>query len=49
MTIAREKITQPGDTVKVVGEGMPVHNMSSDFGDLFVKLNVHLPKKLTTE
>ncbi len=46
--IAKSKISQPGEIVTVKGEGMPVHQRG-EFGDLFVKLNIKMPEKLSSE
>ena len=42
-------ITQPESVKKIIGEGMPIHEMGSDHGNLYVKFHVNLPKKLTKE
>ena len=43
------KITIPkGKTLRLKGKGMPKYSKPSIFGDLLVKLNVNLPKDLTT-
>jgi DnaJ family protein B protein 11 len=44
--IKKEGITQPGDVIKVTGEGMPIHQ-SSDKGDLFVRVDIIFPTILT--
>jgi len=41
--------TQPGQTFRLAGKGMPVLRKKKEFGDLFVKVNISLPKKLTKE
>lgn len=41
-----DKITQPYEVKVIQGEGMPVHKFPSQKGDLFLKFNVKLPKKL---
>jgi DnaJ-class molecular chaperone len=41
------KITKPGEMDKIIEEGMPVYEMSSERGDLLVTYEVVLPKKLT--
>jgi len=41
------KITKPGDVIKLRGEGMPVHNFPSEFGDLFVTCHVDFPAEVT--
>ena len=40
--------TQPGDVLKLSHQGMP-HLQNSRRGDLFVKINIKIPKKLTEE
>lgn len=40
-------VTQPFETRKITGEGMPVHNYPSQHGDLFVKYIVDLPRQLS--
>ncbi len=47
VTIKKEEVTQPGEIMRIKGEGMPVHEASGEFGDLFVKFNVVFPKDLT--
>lgn len=47
MPIKRDEVTQPGQVIKIKGEGMPVHESSGEFGDLYVTFNVHFPTKLT--
>ena len=37
--------TQPGDVLRVRGKGMPVLN-TSRFGDLFVQVNIAIPRKM---
>lgn len=41
--------TNPGFEQKIVGEGMPHYQYSSEFGDLFVTYDVEYPNKLTDE
>ena len=38
--------TAPDQVIKVSKEGMPKHNFSSEFGDLYVKLKVDFPRSL---
>jgi len=45
--ISRDGITNPMFVMKIKGEGMPVHNYPSDFGDLHVTFVVEMPKKLS--
>jgi DnaJ family protein B protein 11 len=46
VTISKNGVVQPGDIIKIRGEGMPIHQ-SSDTGDLFVKIEILLPTELT--
>ena len=46
VSVRKDGISQPGDVIKVSGEGMPVHQ-SPDKGDLFVKLEIVFPTVLT--
>jgi curved DNA-binding protein len=39
--------TQPGQSIRLKGKGMPLLKNSKVRGDLFVKIKVHLPKNLT--
>jgi DnaJ family protein B protein 11 len=39
-------VTQHGEIIKVKGEGMPIH-LSSEKGDLFIKIEILFPKILT--
>lgn len=41
--------TQPGQTFRLAGKGMPVLKQKGAFGNLLVKVNVALPKKLSPE
>ncbi len=39
--------TQNDKTIRIKGKGMPVYEHSGHFGDLYIKLQVHIPDKLT--
>lgn len=41
--------TQPGQTFRLKGRGMPDLNQKNRYGDLFAKVQVDLPKKLTSK
>jgi len=41
--------TQPGKILRLNGMGMPVYGNAEKKGDLYVKINVNLPEKLTEE
>ena len=40
------KVTQPGETHRIKGEGMPKYGTPSDYGDLIIKYKVKNPEKL---
>lgn len=45
-----DAVTKPGDTWRVKGEGMPVHNFPSESGDLLITFEVDFPRgTLSTE
>jgi curved DNA-binding protein len=39
--------TQPGQKFRLSGRGMPILKSANSFGDLYVQVNVEIPKKLT--
>jgi curved DNA-binding protein len=41
--------TQPGQNFRLAGKGMPILKQKGKFGNLIVKINVDLPKKLNPE
>ncbi len=41
--------TQPGQSFRLAGKGMPVLKKKDKFGNLYVKMNVAIPKKLSSE
>ena len=43
------KITKPGEVQKIKGEGMPVYEYPSDYGDLVITYKVKFPDTLTNE
>lgn len=47
--IMKEEVTKPGEIIKIPGEGMPLHNFSTEMGDLFVEIGIKMPTKLTEE
>jgi DnaJ-class molecular chaperone len=47
VTVAQQKITKPGETKRLKGEGMPHHNFPSEFGDLVVKFQIKMPAQLS--
>merc|ERR1711865_851718 len=47
--VSSQGITGPYDTKRISGEGMPQHDVPSQRGDLFVKMQVTFPGKMTAE
>ena len=45
--ITSNKVIKPFQVKKYSGEGMPIHNFPSTFGDLYVKFEIIFPKKLS--
>ena len=43
------KGSQSGSKLRLKGKGMPVYNKPGQYGDLFVQLNVVIPKNLSQE
>lgn len=41
--------TQPGQSFRLAGKGMPILKQKSKYGNLLVKMNVTLPKKLNAQ
>ena len=41
--------TSNGKTLRLKGKGMPVYGKPDEFGDLYLKINVSLPKELSDE
>lgn len=46
VTVKKTGVTQPGDVIKVKGEGMPIHQ-TSEKGDLYVRVDVIIPPQLS--
>lgn len=42
-------VTKPYQVFKISGEGMPYRDDPTQFGDLYVKMEVEMPKKLTKQ
>lgn len=47
INVTRDEVTQPGFIIKISNKGMPIHERSGEFGNLFVKINVNFPVSLT--
>ena len=47
--IKRKRVTKPFHVKTIKGQGMPIHQFPSEFGDLHVKFIVEMPKQLTDE
>ena len=46
VVIERKGITTPGFVQKISKQGLPVHNWSDDFGNLFIEYSIRFPKSL---
>lgn len=44
--LRRTGVTQPGQVIKIKGEGMPKHSTPSEFGDLSITFTVDFPKEV---
>jgi len=49
VVIANAGISTPGMQIVLPGEGMPVHGVPSEFGELRVRLEILFPKSLSAE
>jgi len=49
VAVSHRGMTPPGTVRKVFGEGMPIHHVPSDRGDLYVKYEVDFPTSLSEE
>ena len=49
VVIANKGVSSHGQVITLRGEGMPVHGVPSEYGDLRVTLKVVMPKQLTRE
>jgi DnaJ-related protein SCJ1 len=49
VVVERDAVTQPMQVMKMKGEGMPLHNYSSEKGVLYVRFVVKNPTKLSAE
>lgn len=47
--VTQEGITKPFEVKTMKGEGMPVHNFPSEFGDMHVKFYVDFPRNLNAQ
>ena len=47
VTISSQKVIKPFQVKKYTGEGMPIHNFPSTFGDLYVKFEIIFPKRIS--
>ena len=43
------QVASHGQILRLKGEGLPVHGVPSEFGDLFVTLDIAMPKAITQE
>lgn len=49
VTVGTTSVTKPLQVIRVEGEGMPLRDDSSSFGDLYLKVEVTFPTKLTDD
>jgi len=49
VTITETSVTGPYDTKKITGEGMPHRDVPSQKGDLYVKMKITFPPKLSDQ
>jgi DnaJ-related protein SCJ1 len=49
VSLVRKGVTQPGFVQTIKGEGMPLFERPTSYGDLFVEYNVVLPTQLSKE
>jgi len=47
--IKRTGVTKPMQSIRIKGEGMPKHGVSSEFGDLIVQFTVEFPQAIDAE
>ena len=45
--VSSAKVTRPGDTMRIAGEGMPLFERGKQFGDLYLHFTVDFPPSLT--
>lgn len=48
VVVEKKTVTQPGEVIRIAGEGMPVHQRGGN-GDLLVEVEIQIPKQLTQE
>lgn len=49
VVVANSRITKPGEVKRIKDEGMPVKDVPSEHGDLFVKFQFKMPTDLTAD
>lgn len=49
VVVARSQVTQYGTKIRIDGEGMPLHNVPSEKGNLYVILEFDMPKVLSDD
>ena len=42
-----EQSTQNGKTLRLKGKGMPLYDKKDSYGDLYVRIHVQIPEKLS--
>ena len=49
VSLKKTKITKPGEVEKIKGEGMPIYEFPSEYGELIITYVVEFPKTLDME
>jgi DnaJ-related protein SCJ1 len=49
VTVSREEVTKPGQTISISSEGMPHHGFSTQKGDLYITFIIQFPSTITEE
>jgi DnaJ-class molecular chaperone len=49
VVLSSEGISFPGQVLRLRGEGMPVHGVPSEYGSLYVTLDIEMPKAITAQ
>uniref|UniRef100_A0A7S0LFQ6 J domain-containing protein n=1 Tax=Coccolithus braarudii TaxID=221442 RepID=A0A7S0LFQ6_9EUKA len=49
VTVKRTGVTKPGQSLRIKGEGMPKHGISSEFGDMIITFSIDFPKAIDAD
>lgn len=47
--VSANKVIQPGEVIRIEGQGMPINEASDEFGHLYVHCTVNFPETLTEQ